>query len=331
MKRLATGLLVFAASCARCGACAEALPRPVAPSPSAPVVVAAPAPAPVSATVELSATQGDVEVRHGGVWQPVPLALGGPGRGEPWVLTAAEEPELRELVELIASARHGGRVAWSLARFEMGCERSTDPEALSDNLLAIRSLLEADDDTGRASLAQRLAALCSEEPQRAAARARLEAGFALERRLMAGVSVDPDLDEGDEATPRAMCGEIEHHVRALLRDVVCGYLDPDLRSVADDILLAGAEPIDIQAHDTRAEEPEAEPYPEGELDPEGEPESERDHPAVNATPRAPDGPGTAADPRSAAWAVAACGRRQMMPVSGSTSVPASSSLLRIRS
>ena len=78
MKRLATGLLVFAASCARCGACAEALPRPVAPSPSAPVVVAAPAPAPVSATVELSATQGDVEVRHGGVWQPaqVPFGLG---------------------------------------------------------------------------------------------------------------------------------------------------------------------------------------------------------------------------------------------------------------
>src|SRR5437660_476222 len=73
----------------------------------------------------------------GGVWQPVPLALCGPGRGEPWVLTTAEESELRELVELIASVRHGGRVAWSLGRFEMGCERSTDPEALSDNLLAI--------------------------------------------------------------------------------------------------------------------------------------------------------------------------------------------------
>jgi len=221
------------------------------------------------------------------------------------VLTAAEEPELRELVELIASARHGGRVAWSLGRFEMGCERSTDPEALSDNLLAIRSLLDADDDAGRASLAQRLAALCSEEPQRAATRARLEAAFALERRLMAGAAVDPDLDEGEDATPRALCGEIEHHVRALLRDVVCGYLDPDLRSVADDILLASAEPIDIQARDTRDEELEHDHEAQRAPGPDADPESEPDHPAVNATTRAPDGPGTAADPRSSAWAVAA--------------------------
>ena len=51
----------------------------------------------------------------GGVWQPVPLALGGPGRGEPWVLTVDEEAQLRELVELIATARHGARVAWALA------------------------------------------------------------------------------------------------------------------------------------------------------------------------------------------------------------------------
>jgi hypothetical protein len=239
----------------------------------------------------------------GGVWQPVPLALGGPGRGEPWVLAAAEEPELRELVELIASARHAGRMSWSLARFEMSCERSTDLEALSDNLLAIQSLLEADDDSGRASLAQRLAALCAEEPERAGVRARLEAAFALERRLMAGVAIDPDLDDDVEVPPRALCGEIEHHVRALLRDVVCGYLDVDLRSVADDILIAGAEPIEIHARDLRDQEtgPEFEAAPE--LDPESEPAP--DHPAVNATTRLPDGPGTAADPRSAAWAVAA--------------------------
>jgi hypothetical protein len=42
---------------------------------------------------------------------------------------------------------------------------------------------------------------------------------------------------------------------------------------------------------------EDEPYPDDEP---GWP----DHPAVNAQTRLPDGPGTAADPRSAAWAVA---------------------------
>jgi len=240
---------------------------------------------------------------EGGVWQAVPLALGGPGRGEPWVLTSDEEDELRELVELIASARCSGRVAWSLARFEMACERSADVEALSDNLLAIRSLLDADDDAGRASLAPRLAALCAEEPERPGARARLEAAFALERQLMAGAAVDPDLDEGEELPPRALCGEIQHHVRALLRDVVCGYLDADLRSVADDILLTSDEPIDIQARDLREDwqdEPEAEAPPD-----EPEPADEEPDNRVNSTARGPDGPGTAADPRSAAWAVAA--------------------------
>jgi hypothetical protein len=283
----------------------------------------------------------------GGVWQPVPLALGGPGRGEAWVLTEAEEPELRELVELIAGSRHAGRVAWSLARFEMGCERSSDVEALSDNLLAIRSLLDGDDDAGRASLVQRLAALCAETPQRRAVRARLEAAFALERRAMAGAAVDLEAEEdadggGSEPSSHVLCTEVEQNVRALLRDVVCGYLDADLRSVADDILIAGDEPIDISARDLREEEeerervpvvdpgsepqaelelsaghepvadaqPEAYPQPEGYAEPEGEgeteldPEADRAYLAVNPATRLPDGPGTAADPRSAAWAVA---------------------------
>ncbi|HKP88712.1 MAG TPA: hypothetical protein VJT75_01940, partial [Thermoleophilaceae bacterium] len=102
----------------------------------------------------------------GGVWQPVPLALGGAGRGEPWVLTAAEEAELRELTELVARSRQPGRVAWALGRFEMGCERSSDVEGLSDNLLALQALLETDGDAARASLSQRLAALCAEAADR---------------------------------------------------------------------------------------------------------------------------------------------------------------------
>jgi hypothetical protein len=271
----------------------------------------------------------------GGVWQPVPLTLGGAGRGEPWVLTAAEEPELCELTELIARTRQPGRVAWALARFEMGCERSTDVEALSDHLLALQALLETDGDAGRASLSQRLAALCAEESERPHARRRLDAAFALERRAMAGGAIDPDLEEDDGETPHALCAEIEQHVRALLRDVICGYLDADLRALADDILIAGNDPIEIHAHDMREEPPEEvgeqgaldfEPEPEAarapglfertdpepefdpEPDPEFEPESESewapDHPAVNAQTRLPDGPGTAADPRSSAWAIA---------------------------
>ena len=48
----------------------------------------------------------------------------------------------------------------------MGCERALDTEALSDYLLALRALLDGLDDTGRASLTLRLAALCAEEGDR---------------------------------------------------------------------------------------------------------------------------------------------------------------------
>ena len=77
---------------------------------------------------------------------------------------------------------------------------------------------------------------------------------------------------------------------------MCGYLSPDLSSVADDVLLTSSGPIEITATDLReGEDPE-------ELLQEGDEESvDAD---VSADTRGPDGPGTAADPRSAAWAIA---------------------------
>jgi hypothetical protein len=45
--------------------------------------------------------------------------------------------------------------------------------------------------------------------------------------------------------------EVENQLRALLRDVLCGFLDADLKSAADDILLRSAEPFEIEARDTR--------------------------------------------------------------------------------
>ncbi|HEX8054006.1 MAG TPA: hypothetical protein VF517_13530 [Thermoleophilaceae bacterium] len=274
-----------------------------------------------------------------GAWQPIPLSFGGRGRGEPWLLRASEGGELAELVELVSAARLPGRIAWALGRFEMGCERGSDAEALSDYLLALRAMLDADDETGRASLGLRLAALCAEESERRGVRARLETAFALERSAMGGAVLDPD-----DTAPGAVVHELEQHVRALLRDVVCGYLGGDLRSVADDILLASADPIEIRARDVRAEPDEVpdlrdpapdlldEPPPRAEEREEGFPEplatGEHDpglfartgdedweepddaaEPDADGGPllrrvRRGDGPGTAADPRSAAWRIA---------------------------
>jgi hypothetical protein len=76
--------------------------------------------------------------------------------------------------------------------------------------------------------------------------------------------------------------EVENQLRALLRDVLCGYLDPDLKSAADDILLRSAEPFEVEARDLRrfrrSTPPEAE-VPETraqESGPESQPSAEPD-------------------------------------------------------
>ena len=102
------------------------------------------------------------------------------------MLDPEEGPELVELVEFAASASPTGRVAWALRRFEMGCERPDDAEALSDYLLALESLLDARGDSGRATLTLRLAALCAEDGERRAVQRRVELAFALERWVMGG-------------------------------------------------------------------------------------------------------------------------------------------------
>src|SRR3954471_12379260 len=189
-----------------------------------------------------------------GAWQPLPLGLSGPARGGPWALPADEQAEFVELVELVLDARPGGRIAWSLSRFEMGCERALDTEALSDYLLALESLLDAADDAGRASLTLRLASLCAEEGDRKAVQRRLELAFALERWVMGGGGANAYLEALGPDTPRSLVLELEQHVRGLLRDVLCGYLSPDLKGVADDLLLASSEPIgEIRARDLREE------------------------------------------------------------------------------
>ena len=59
--------------------------------------------------------------------------------------------------------------------------------------------------------------------------------IAQERALIAGLEVDPEID--------ALAAELAGHLRALLRDVLCGHLDSDLRTVAEGIIGqdAGAE------------------------------------------------------------------------------------------
>jgi hypothetical protein len=173
-----------------------------------------------------------------GRWTPAELVTDGPGRGAPVLLEAGSGAELRELMAAV-------RPSWALARFELGCARELPAEALSDYLLALRALLDATTEIGQASLSLRLAALCAEDGERRELRRRVELALDLERMVMRG---------GHTEAPAAIVDEMERHLRALLRDVACGYLDADLKSIADDILLESAEPIEIEARDLREED-----------------------------------------------------------------------------
>jgi hypothetical protein len=99
----------------------------------------------------------------------------------------------------------------------------------------------------------------------------VELAFALERWVMGGGGANAYLEAIGPDTPRSVVLHLEQHLRALLRDVLCGYLGSDLRAAADDLLLTGNEPLEIRAADLR-KEPEPEPVaPEPEPEPEPEP------------------------------------------------------------
>jgi hypothetical protein len=191
----------------------------------------------------------------GGQWTPLPLGGGGRPHGM-LVVTVEQEDELRAFCNLVSRrAPDGNELAWALRRFEMGCEREDRFEALSDHLLALRALLEPEGPSS-GMLAGRLAALCATPERRLALTERTVQAIALERASVAG-----------SATGRpgaaAIAADIADHLRALLRDVICGHLDADLVALADELLLAEPEPA-----------PELESEPEGEPAPELEPARE---------------------------------------------------------
>jgi len=164
----------------------------------------------------------------GGVWQPFALGTLGHRTSAAVQVAPEQEDELRAFCSLISRrAPRSGEIAWALRRFEMGCERSVPAEALSDHLLALRALLEPEG-PGSGRLAGRVAALCAVEDDRAVLARRVAYTAELERSVIGGLAVDPAIDH--------LVAELAGHLRALLRDVLCGHLDPDLRRVADSLL-----------------------------------------------------------------------------------------------
>ena len=164
--------------------------------------------------VGLEAGDGpDLRSLYGQVSRRAPSPTAGSGRG-------GEVP--------VPDASGNGELTWALSRFEMGCERLAPFEALTDYLLALRALLEPEGpSSGR--LAGRLAAICAPEEERAALAERTAHAISLERAVIAGLAPA-------RAGVDALVEEMADHLRAILRDVLCGHLDVDVRAIADQLL-----------------------------------------------------------------------------------------------
>ncbi|HEX4117089.1 MAG TPA: hypothetical protein VHY18_14565 [Solirubrobacteraceae bacterium] len=172
-------------------------------------------------------------------WAPFALGSGGRPHGM-LVVGAGQEDELRAFCNLVSRrAPHDNEIAWALRRFELGCERPSEYEAISDHLLALRALLGASSELVPAGmpdglLAGRLAALCATPEQRAVLAQRTLKAIALERQVISGTAKE-------RTSAIDLARELSDHLRALLRDVVCGHLPADLGSLADELLLGDAE------------------------------------------------------------------------------------------
>jgi len=171
-----------------------------------------------------------------GPFRPVPLSLHGRPHGM-LLIQPDQEDELRAFCSLLSRRAPSTSPAreplgWALRRWEMGCERGSEHEALTDHLLALQALLDPE----RASeglLAGRVAALCAPPQRRREMAERMLRAIDLERTIVSG--------EAPERSPGlGLCSEVAAHLGALLRDVICGHLDSDLAGLADELLLSGS-------------------------------------------------------------------------------------------
>ena len=145
-------------------------------------------------------------------------------------LAEADGADLTAFAETLESRPDpDSALSWAVGRFEMGCERESAMDGLSDHLLALRAVLEGHGPVG-ASLPLRASALIADESlDRIAAREQVEDTLELERALMNGRTTDRAIELATWA---------EEGVRRLLRQAALGELGNDLSATADETLIA---------------------------------------------------------------------------------------------
>lgn len=186
-----------------------------------------------------------------GCWRRI--ATGAPAtRPGGYRLSESEADELIEFgTALEARPDPDSALTWAVGRFEMGCERATALEGLSDHMLAMRAVLEGHGPVG-ASLPLRAAALIADDSMdQVEARQRAEDLLELERATMNGRPVMGAV---------ALATWAEDSVRGLLRKAALGELGSDLSTTADEALIVtGLEGGDAEITVSVQSEPPAEP------------------------------------------------------------------------
>jgi hypothetical protein len=162
-------------------------------------------------------------------WRRIPT--GAPAtRPGGYRLSESEGAELAQFAQALESRPDpDSALSWAVGRFEMGSERESALEGLSDHLLALRAVLEGHGPVG-ASLPLRAAAMiCDDSLDRIEAREKVEEVLELERALMNGRTVEKAIE---------LAGWAEEGVRRLLRQAALGELGTDLSATADETLIA---------------------------------------------------------------------------------------------
>jgi hypothetical protein len=161
-------------------------------------------------------------------------------------LSEEEGTQLSEFAALLEQRPDpDGALTWAVGRFEMGCERESAMEGLSDHVLALRAVLEGHGPVG-ASLPLRASALIADDNfDRIEARERVEEVLELERALMNGRTLDRAIE---------LATWMEDGARRLLRQAALGELGADLSTTADETLItsgleAGDAEITVFAQD----------------------------------------------------------------------------------
>jgi hypothetical protein len=170
--------------------------------------------------------------KRSGGWERFGTGVGRPRQGG-YRLTGNEVGELESFSRSLAE--RGSRIPsldWAASRFELGAERTSLIEALSDYLLALRALLEGGG-PARTAMTARVAALACEPDEREQGRICVERALVLERKLMSGGRYKPVIG----ASPLDVIAELEELLRRILKGIATGELSGDLRAAADEILL----------------------------------------------------------------------------------------------